>query len=169
MSKEIWKDIKDYEGRYQISNLGRVKSNRYNDIRKEKLMTPYKNTSGRFVVRLRKKMFLVSRLVAIAFIPNPLNKSEVNHINGIGTDNRVKNLEWCTPKENMQHAFRTGLAKGKKGIENNQAIPVINIKTKHIFETITHAANHYKISMQHLASCLRGDKTNHTNLRYLNK
>ena len=107
--EEIWKDIKGYEGRYQISNFGRVKSLIYP---KEKIMNIYnfrrdgEKGKGYWRVRLIKnssyKYFFVHRLVAEAFIPNPNNYATVNHINGIKTDNRIDNLEWCSLKENIQ-------------------------------------------------------------------
>ena len=116
--EEIWKDIKGYEGRYQISNFGRVKSLIYP---KEKIMNIYnfrrdgEKGKGYWRVRLIKnssyKYFFVHRLVAEAFIPNPNNYATVNHINGIKTDNRIDNLEWCSLKENIQKAWETGLYK----------------------------------------------------------
>ena len=101
---EIWKDIVGYEGLYQISNLGRVKSLNYSRTGKENILSPGLNSGGYYTVSLFKngeiKKFRVHRLVALAFIPNPENKPCVDHINGVRTDNCVKNLRWCTQKEN---------------------------------------------------------------------
>lgn len=112
--EEIWKDIKGYEGLYQVSNLGRVKSlQRYvkswkygKMLRKERFLSLTCNTQGYRVVGLRKnnetKQFKVHRLVGEAFIPNPENKPHIDHIIPVsdgGTD-EVWNLRWCTQKEN---------------------------------------------------------------------
>ena len=101
---EIWKPIKDYEGLYEISNLGRVKSlPRNGTIKTEKILIP--NMSGRYArIGLRNKIkirYSVHRLVAEAFIPNPNNLPQVDHINGDRYDNRVENLRWVTAKENI--------------------------------------------------------------------
>ena len=99
--EEIWKDIEGYENKYQVSNLGRVKSLNYNHTKKEQILKCCKTGAGYTLVNLCGKMFLVHRLVAKTFIPNPENKPCVDHINTIRDDNRVNNLRWVTHKENM--------------------------------------------------------------------
>lgn len=115
---EIWKDIKNYEGLYQVSNIGRVKSLdkkvntkiKNNDYRivKGKILKLNKKRNGYLTVDLSKngivKTCTIHRLVANAFIDNPQNKEQINHINAKKYDNRVENLEWCTYQENVEHA-----------------------------------------------------------------
>ncbi|MDU6360109.1 MAG: NUMOD4 motif-containing HNH endonuclease [Clostridiales bacterium] len=108
---EIWKDIEGYEGLYQISSFGRVKSieriDDNNHLVREKILKQQNNKFGYCTVGLYKnkqqKKFMVHRLVAQAFIPNVDNKSDVDHINTIRDDNRVDNLRWCTRKENINN------------------------------------------------------------------
>lgn len=113
---EIWRDIRGYEGLYQVSNFGRVKSFHFG---KEKLRKLVLNDKGYLLVGLNKagktKKFGVHILVATAFLPNLENKPEVNHRDGNKQNNHVSNLEWVTERENVQHAFRIGLNRATKG------------------------------------------------------
>ena len=115
--QEIWKDIKGYQGLYQVSNLGRIKS-----IKRNIFLKAHTNSKGYLVVSLSKNNSLstyrIHRLVAETFIPNLENKPQVNHINGIKSDNRIDNLEWCTNSENQKHAFKNGLQKSVVGNSN---------------------------------------------------
>ena len=116
MSEE-WRDVVGYEGRYQVSSMGRVKSlGRVTIMKdgrklpvKERILKPNVVYGGYLTVNLcgdNKKWFLVHRLVCEAFHENPGNKPQINHINEIKTDNRACNLEWCTVKENNNHGTR---------------------------------------------------------------
>ena len=115
---EIWRPIEGY-GAYHVSNFGRVKSLKGN----VKILKPQFNTNNYLYVNLckdgKRNLFLIHRLVALAFIPNPNNKPEVNHQNGHPMNNYVGNLEWVTSSENKQHAFNTGLQ--KSGAEHHFA------------------------------------------------
>lgn len=114
--EEIWKDIKGYEGLYQVSNLGRVKSldkiivtiDRKNRCQKEKILKLQISKYGYNVITLWNnnisKQFKVHRLVAIAFIPNPNNLPQINHIDEDKLNNKIDNLEWCTALENNHHS-----------------------------------------------------------------
>ena len=120
---EIWKDIKDYEGLYQVSNIGKVRSldrvvqGKLGSLRtlKGKELSATDNGKGYLKVALQtngrstRKIYKVHRLVAETFIPNPLNKPEVNHIDCDKTNNHVSNLEWSTSSENSSHAYNNDL------------------------------------------------------------
>lgn len=111
--KEIWKDIKDYEGLYQVSNLSRVKSIKFG---KERILKPVTNSSGYLQVTLCKnnikKKYLVHRLVAEAFIDNTDNLPQVNHRDENPLNNVVSNLEWCDRKYNINYG--TGIERRSK-------------------------------------------------------
>ncbi|MGA9189762.1 MAG: NUMOD4 motif-containing HNH endonuclease [Methanosarcina sp.] len=108
---EVWKTVKDLPN-YEVSNCGRVASVRKGQ---HNLMKLHKRADMYMDVRLCQngvsRIHKVHRLVAEAFIPNPAGKPQVNHINGVKDDNNVSNLEWVTSKENIKHAYITGLAK----------------------------------------------------------
>jgi hypothetical protein len=122
-TSEEWKDIVRYEGYYQVSNLGKVKSLGNEFSRKERLLKPSLQSKGYLTVVLQKNgirnMVLVHRLVAEYFVSNPLNKPQVNHINGVKTDNNIENLEWVYHRENLDHAIKNNLT--LKGEENRNS------------------------------------------------
>jgi len=154
MNEEIWKDIPEYEGLYQVSNLGRVKSLSFNRKGKEGIRKLQNHSTGYFEVILynkkRNKHFLVHRLVVMAFF----GKSDlhVNHKNGIKTDNRLENLEYCTRSENMIHAYNIGLKKGLKGEKHGQSkitrSCACRIKYGHKGESVKCIASKYGISLE---------------------
>lgn len=156
MQKEIWKDIKDYEGLYKISNLGRVKN------KKNYILKLRKDRKGYLIAYLYKKQKMkckkVHRLVAQAFIENNNNKPQINHINGLKEDNKVENLEWVTPSENINHAYKKGLHKKYYGSNHNNARSIIqyDIKGNFIKEwgSIIEAAKSYNTSEENIYSCL---------------
>lgn len=106
---EIWKDIEGFEGRYQVSNKGRVKSLHFNWSDTSKILKPQRFPKGYLRVTIGGKIIGIHRLVAMAFIDNPKGLPQVNHIDGDKANNNVENLEWCTPSENLKHAYKSGL------------------------------------------------------------
>ena len=132
-NSEIWLDIKGYEGSYQVSSLGRVKSlARVIEYRKgiygnkkEIILKTFKDRKGYLKYKLckngKEKSVISHRLVALAFLHNLNQKPEVNHINGIKDDNRLENLEWCTSSENTIHALNEKLKIPQKVSEHGMS------------------------------------------------
>ena len=164
--KEIWKDIEKYEGYYQVSNLGKVKSlqrivvdKKSTRTFKSRVLKPSPDTHGYLQVRPSKKgkvkTFRVHQLVARAFIPNPHNKPEINHDDGNKINNCVSNLEWQTSRENSIHASQTGLL----NITHNK--PVIqydlNHKILNKFNSGKMAQDLTGVNRNNISQCSRGN------------
>lgn len=138
MTEEIWKDVKGYEGHYQISSAGIVRSldrqvSQWNEsakrvtsrLQKSIYMSPFYDKDGYLKVQLTRNgerhKFFLHRLVALNFIPNPENKPEVNHKDGVKDNNNLPNLEWNTTSENQRHAIANKLYVTAKGEDSGQA------------------------------------------------
>jgi hypothetical protein len=161
--EEIWKDVKGFEGLYQVSNIGNVKRLVGKYVLTERLIGRSIDKYG-YVKRVLCKdskmyFFTEHRLVAIAFIDNPDNKATVNHINGIKINNSVENLEWHTNIENHQHAIDTGL-KDQKGIKHHKCklteVQVLEIREIGFSQTRMSLSKKYGVSRSNILSIIRG-------------
>lgn len=156
--EEIWKDIKGFEGRYMISNLGRVKSMKYRhhnkvEILKEDFKFGYKRVCL-FTKDGKRKRIRVHRLVAQAFIPNPNNYSIINHKDENKENNRADNLEWCTQKYNINYGTRTERASTKI----RKAIIQIDEENKIInqYNSIKEVEENLKYNRSNIIACAKG-------------
>jgi hypothetical protein len=162
--EEIFKDVIGYEGLYKVSNLGNIKSLKFG---KEKILKPRVDRVGYLLMGLWEngvcKMFKIHRLVAKAFIDNPNNKPQVNHINGLKSDNKIENLELVTASENMQHAYKAGLLFNPKGekhshskLTNEQVLAIRNDIRTH-----QQIAKDCNVSNSLISDIKRGKRWNH--------
>ena len=162
---EIWKDIEGYEDKYQISNLGNVMSLNYRNTKIPHLLQLALGHDGYYFVTLCKgnitKQYKVHRLVAEAFIPNPENKSQVNHKNEIKTNNSVANLEWATASENINHGTRN------QRVANANKIKVKCIETGEIFNSVSEAASAVGGQAAGISYCIRGERKTHKGLHWV--
>lgn len=174
---EIWKDIKGYKPIYQVSNEGRIKSicretSCYNGgilKRKERLLKPTKTRrySSVFLYDVygKRKSVLLHRLVAMAFVSNPNNLSEIDHIDGNPENNRADNLRWVTHKENCNNPITMIRYKGKKPWKN-KAVRCFTSDGKFIkqFENITIAAKETGAHRENISKCCKGKYKTTNNL-----
>ena len=170
---EIWEDIADYEGLYQVSSLGRVKSLGNYKSSKEKILKLRSDRKGYLRVDLckegKRKTYTVHRLVAQAFIPNLENKLEVNHKDEDKTNNKVENLEWVTRKENINHGTRN--ERMAKSLQNHKQTskPIygINIKTNERIEfPSTMEAQRNGFDASNIVKCLKGRLKTHKGYKW---
>ena len=162
---EIWKDIKGYEGCYQVSNMGRIKSlsrkvwNGKNYFwTSERILRPGIDRDGYFLVNLSKngkaKTEKVHRLVAKTFIPNPKNKEAVNHIDEDPSNNKLENLEWATVSENNNHGWHN------KRSSKSRSKPIIQLNLDGEFlqeyQSATIAAQKLEMCRISISNCLNG-------------
>ena len=177
---EIWKPIRNYEGLYEVSNLGGIKRLENDKNRKEKILKPYKNKLGYLCINLYRdnkvKQMYVHRLVAIAFIPNPENKPCIDHINTIRNDNRIENLRWVTYKENMNNELtkeklsgensnnygkprseeiKKKISESQKGGKNPKARGVFCYELNKSWDTSAEASRELNIDSSNITKCCK--------------
>lgn len=149
---EVWRDVVGYEGLYQVSDQGNVKSLNYRHTGKERVMKPSFDASGYLVVMLfkdgKKTLYKVHKLVADAFIDNPDNKPRICHINTIRADTRAENLCWVSQKEICNNAVAKGRPRGR--------IPAQVFCDGIIFNSIAECAEHYRVKRGTMYTWLNG-------------
>ena len=178
MENEVWKDIPRYEGLYQASNLGRIRSCARTIIRKNKIKQQFKGKilspedNGNGYLRLilyknkKKNSEYVHRLIASAFIENYYNCEQINHIDGNKQNNNINNLEWCTKSYNIKEAYRLGLKTapktmlGIKSYKNHLSKPVNQYDLQGNFikryDSFSAAARATGLNRTHIGECCNG-------------
>ena len=170
---EICKDIKGYEGLYQVSNLGNVKSLNYNRTGKERILNSLKNKDNYLCVVLCKdgkgESYLVHRLVAEAFLPKVEGKTHVDHINSDRQNNNVNNLRWCTNKENhnfeLARKHKSEAKKGEKsylygktGALHHRSKAVLCVENGKIYGSTMEAERKMGIAHESISKCCNGKR-----------
>lgn len=166
--EEIWKDITGYEGIYQVSNMGRIKTIEHVSVGKhkrkvsERIRVPRHSSNGYLLVNLHKgrerKYHTVHRLVALAFCNGYFDGADVNHIDGNKRNNVYTNLEWCTRSENMVHSFEVlGHKKGNglKGKFHYKAQPVVQLSLSGDFIKEWGSSGEIRREIGYSDSCIR--------------
>lgn len=163
MEKQIfmkWKTIEEYPN-YMVSDMGEVKSLKFG---KERILKGIKDKDGYLIVNLFKegkaKQYFIHRLVTLAFLPNPNNLSEVNHISEIKTDNRVENLEWCNRKHNLNHGSRNERARKTLTNRKDLSKPILQFTKEGNFvkrwESIREVERELGFNEGNISSCCLG-------------
>lgn len=166
---EEWRKIEGTDGRYEVSNTGKVRSLNYKNSGRTQELKPAPDPKGYMKTMLiyggKNKTVKIHRLVAEAFIPNPERKPQVNHINGDKTNNAVENLEWITNIDNAHHAIANGMfensyrATSKANEMRKQAIVAIDRDGNEIeFESQCEASRKLNVSRRHIQSVLKGER-----------
>jgi len=154
-TNEKWVSVLGYDGLYEVSDLGNVKSTKFG---KEKIMKQHTNRYGYCKIDLlnntKRKKHSVHRLVAIAFLENPENKLQVNHKNGIKSDNRLENIEFNTRKENMNHARKNGLTSNNSGKQRLTEKDVIDMRRLRTFLPTRELAIIFNVSVNQVISII---------------
>lgn len=163
LENEVWKPIQDFEDKYEVSNLGRVKSLNYNNTGLPQLLKLSPNHNGYLQVALsrdnHRTMKLVHRLVAEAFIPNPNNLPQINHISEVKTENWVENLEWCDAHYNNNygnHGQRSGQTRTGVYGRNSTCKPVLCVETGIIYTGAYEAGKKLGINNSNINLVCRG-------------
>lgn len=162
--QEIWKDVPNYVGLYQISNLGRVKSTPATRGYKEKILKNIPRNGYLSVIlcnNKEQKNVFVHRLVAECFVPNPENKPIVNHIDGNKANPCAENLEWCTQQENIDHAINNGLfCLSKTSKRDNRFVYQFNTDGEliKIWKSVPEIASSTNYKKKTIYNCIYGER-----------
>ena len=176
------KEIKKYPG-YFVNKDGLVFSSKTNKFLKFSYDQQGYQRVGLYIGNYKTKTIKVHRLIAETFIENPLNKKDVNHIDGKKSNNSVSNLEWCTRSENIKHAFNNGLkiisdkqkerfskmVKSQTGSKNPASRKIINTLTNEIFDTIKEVLPLVNLKRTTFQAMLNNQNPNKTNFKYYEK
>lgn len=162
--EEIYKDIEGYAGLYQVSNMGNVKSLNYNKTKRERILKAEKDVGGYLRVALRKqgtqKHYKIHRLVAEAFIPNPNNYKQVNHIDEDKTNNSVDNLEWCSAKYNSSYGTRT------HRITKKNSKQVLFVEVNNIYQSAKQIEKEFGFPHQSISKVCTGKRKTYKGLHF---
>lgn len=183
--REIWRDIKGYENEYQVNQYGEIRTLKDSSVCKANtILKPQISKRNGYVYQMlwkngKAKLFRVHRIVASAFVDNPNNYKQVNHIDGNKTNNNAENLEWCSQSQNMKHAYKNKLQvpseKQRKAIINSNKLKQKKVcqikdgKIINIFSGISEASRQTKISISCISRCcnLKRKSTNGYEWRFI--